>query len=75
MNYDLPRDILPGDAHAQGWTRVAVTKADSDRPYDEIVEMRDWIGSRIGYNNWTEWYGTFWFKKAEDATMFKLRWS
>jgi hypothetical protein len=70
---DELNSILPGDAQDQGWFPVQAHSSDY-KNIKRIEEIRTWILVNIKYNDWTEWYGVFWFKNEKDASMFTLRW-
>lgn len=63
MNPRTPRQLIDS-----AWTRVQITQY----RLDSIV---DWIETHIGENNWSVWYGDYYFEREADAVLFKLKWA
>jgi hypothetical protein len=38
-------------------------------------DYSEWCNQTYGWGNWEYYYGQFLFKREEDATLFRLRWS
>lgn len=61
MNNMLPRELIE-----QKWTRVRVAQYRADN-------IIDWIEQTIGEDNWSVWYGDYYFERAQDANLFALK--
>lgn len=64
MNPMMPRDCVD-----RGWTKVTL-----DLFAYKNLDVVNWVEQTVGEDNWTVWFGNWYFENPAHATLFKLRW-